>query len=166
MLVDQQTLADFFDVSPRTIRNWQSEGMPVEGDRNSRQYDTAECVAWAAGHKLAPRSDSSAPEDLENLPTEEEADRRWKTARARLKELEFARERDEIITREVFEDAVGDLLDTLYHELRQLPGRWGAQMVGFDEPREAEGQLQKMVREILERLSGSVADEMDPEVAT
>lgn len=149
MKVDQETLAEIMGVSPRTIRAWQADGMPAEGDRRRRRYDTRACIEWAAANRIDGAAASGEDDDL---PTVEESDRRWKRARARLKEVEARERRDELIEFREVVDLVEDVMTRVRSRLVNLPGRRIHEIAASTDRAEVREIRMESVREILEEL--------------
>lgn len=121
MKVSQKELADIFGVSTRTIRTWQADGMPAEGSRKERKYDTEAAISWYVANR-ANRAAASADENGD-LPPVEESDRRWRRARAVLKEIEVERSRGEVVPRSVAVEVFEDVAMRIRQRLLNLPGR-------------------------------------------
>lgn len=162
MKVDQQELAELFGVSPRTIRNWQADGMPVEGQRNGRKiYEAADCISWRVEQARAKARRAAADVEAEGLPTKQESQRRRAAVRAREAELDLAEREERIVDRAAFREVLSELLSVLRRAILNVPGRWAAQLVGLNSPREAEKVLRRMARDLLRHLSGPVADAVE-----
>jgi len=107
---------------------------------------------WQAADVLPTPPDT----ELEHA-TLTEARRRRELARARMSELDLAERRGQLVTRDAYEASVGRLLDTLRQNITAMEGRWATQFPGT-EPRAAGQVLNRMIRELLEHLSGPAAD--------
>lgn len=149
MQVTQQELADIFGVSTRTIRSWQSAGMPAEGSRKDRKYSTEDCISWYVANRADGASGSGEEDDL---PTVEESDRRWKRARARLKEVEARERRGELIEFREVVDLVEDVMTRVRARLLNLPGRRLAEIAAETDRVTVREMRMESVREILEEL--------------
>lgn len=89
-VVNKRQLAEIFDVSQRTLTDWQQKGMPIRvlGDRGTEnQYDTAAVIEWHLQRRLAGEKQESSRERLERL----QADRI---------EMELAREAGAVVDRD------------------------------------------------------------------
>jgi hypothetical protein len=75
-------------------------------------------------------------------------------------EIELAKEENRLVTREALERSTGEMWDRFRSVLLNVPGRWGAQ-AGFDSPRKGEAFLRKVVSDLLEQLSGPLADAVE-----
>lgn len=151
MEVDQKQLADVFGVSTRTIRAWQRDGMPAEGDRNSRKYDTEDCISWYVAHR-AEGGSVSASENGNGPPPEEVSDRRWKAARAEKRHLELRERREELIRFEDVEALVSDVAERIRQRLLNLPGRRLKEIAAETDIAEVKKIRDEAVREILKEL--------------
>lgn len=149
MKVAQRQLADIFGVSTRTIRNWQEAGMPREGSRNDRKYDTRSCIEWAAANRI---DGAAATGEDEELPSVEESDRRWKRARARLKEVEARERRGELIKFREVVNLVEDVMTRVRSRLVNLPGRRIHEIASTTDRAEVREIRMESVREVLEEL--------------
>lgn len=150
--VSQKELANsVLGLSARQIRNLEDEGLPHRADGRRKLYPIPEAVQWYLQHKKR-----KALERVEQADYDEAKARR-EQARARQEEIKLAKEEGRIITREAAEKTYGAALDQVRRELLNMPGRWGAQ-AGFEEPRKGEKFLKGIAREILDHLSGAVAD--------
>lgn len=150
MKVDQKQLADVFGVSTRTIRAWQRDGMPAEGDRNSRKYDTEDCISWYVAHRAEGGSVSSSENG--GPPPEEVSDRRWKAARAEKRHLELRERRGELIRFEDVQALVTEVAERIRRRLLNLPGRRLKEVAAETELAEVKKIRDEAVREILKEL--------------
>lgn len=156
MKVNQQQLASVFGVTPRTIRRWRSDGMPASGDRT---YRTDECIEWLVEREVE-RATPDVEEELDGIPPEGVSKRIREHVRARRAEMRLARERGELVTREAHEEVVAELTGLVARDLKQAPGRYGAQL-GFDDPRRGEKVMREITSEMLARFSGETADRIE-----
>ncbi|MCF2909977.1 terminase small subunit [Pseudoalteromonas sp. DL2-H2.2] len=91
--VNQAELAELFDVTPKTIREWREQGMPDRGKKGrSVIYDTGECFHWRIEFEAARTKErfgvnEEASEKMNLL----EAKTRKESANALLAELELAK---------------------------------------------------------------------------
>lgn len=163
MKVTQRELADVFGVSARTIRAWQADGMPAEGQRKERRYETEDCIAWAAaaGKLGAP---DPARENGDGPPSEEVSDRRWKEYRAERKRLEVRERRGELIEFEEVLDLLEDVHTTVRTQLLNLPGRRVAEIAAETDRAAIKEIRMEAVREVLEELQRLARDKAREEV--
>lgn len=150
MKVDQGALADIFGVSKRTIRNWQEHGMPREGRRQERQYDTEDCISWYVANR-AERAAASADENGD-LPPVEESNRRWRQARAVLKEIEVERSRGDLVPRSVAIELFEDVAMRIRQRLLNLPSRRLQEVTSETDRATVRTIRLEAVNEILEEL--------------
>lgn len=153
MKVTQKQLAEFFGVTPRTIRRWEGKGMPRTDEGT---YRTDECVKWRV--KTA---EAELEAELEDIPPRAESRAKREYLRARREALDLAEREEELLPVDVFREVLGEVLDVLRARLLNFPGRWATQLVGLDSAREAEGVLREAIRELLEELSTEAADELE-----
>lgn len=83
----------------------------------------------------------------------EQARARREVARARLAELEVAESEGELIPIEAVSERFGRRLDVLRAGLLNMPGRWGAQVVGIE--------TETAAVEVLERIAVELVDAID-----
>ncbi len=64
LMVSKKQLAEIFDVSERTLTEWQQKGMPIAHDADrgmQNQYDTAACINWRINQLV--HGSSESPKD-------------------------------------------------------------------------------------------------------
>lgn len=133
--------------------------MPAIGSRGDRTYRTPECIQWRQKQQSAELRQDLRRRAGEEIPARDLSKARREAARARMAELDLGEREGELVRWEVVEDVVGrELLDRLRAAIMNVPGRWGAQLVGLESPREAQAVLKQMTREFLDHLSGPLAD--------
>lgn len=154
--VNQTQLAQALRLSTQQIRNLEREGLPVSRAKGRQKfYLLADAIAWYLERKKAEVRAAVEPTDFNS------ARARRERARARLAEMEVAKEEGRLIPRDVVEEIYGTkLMDVLRSGILNMPGRWGAQIVGLRSPREGESVLKRVASELLEEFSGSAADEI------
>lgn len=152
MRVTQKQLAEFFGVTPRTIRRWEGRGMPREDDGT---YRTSDCVKWRVE-----TAEADLQAELEDVPPRSESRAKIDHLRARRDALDLAEREGDLITRDAFEEAVAAILDRVRAGLLNMPGRWATSFPGTP-PDEAQPVLRKAANDLLEELSGPVADELE-----
>lgn len=156
--VTQVELARILPLTTRQLRNLEREGLPHRADGRRKLYPLPEAVDWYIRYR-----ENLARAEFDNVDYER-ARARYETARARLAEIGVAREEGRLIPVEVVEEIYGDrLMDVLRTGILNLPGRWGAQLVGLDSPREAEAILKRIARELLQEFSGPAAAALEAE---
>lgn len=153
--LNQQEVAERLGVSPRHVRRLHDEGMPREPDMRYR-WDAV--LSWYVDRKQQ--------EEVERVAggqgvEYDEARTRREFARARMAEIELQKEEGRIVTREAHDQAHGEMLDVLRTNLLNMPGRWATDLTGHDSPRQVEAILRRAVGELLDHLSGPVADALE-----
>ena len=94
MTVNQTELAELFDVTPRTIRTWEREGLPHESAGRSKRYDLRAAIRWHRDREVARALAPYEGTQLEHERTRlvraraEEAERRNAIERRRLIAME------------------------------------------------------------------------------
>lgn len=154
--VTQKELARILGLSTRQIRNLELEGLPHRADGNRKLYPIPAAVDW-----YIRRREEQARAEFQTTDYDQ-ARARYEMARARLAEIEVAKEEGKLIPVEVVEEIYGTkMLDPLRSAILNMPGRWGAQVVGFESPREGEAALKRIATELLELFSGQAAAEIE-----
>lgn len=152
--VNQTELSALIGVTTRQIRNLEHRGLPHRAEKNQKLYPVPDAIQWYIDRKRDEVLSEIQDLDLKQAKARREA------ARARMAEIELAREEGDLISREAVEVSFGDeMLDRIRAALLNMPGRWGPQM-GFDDPRRGEAALKEIAAEILEHLSGAAADDV------
>lgn len=132
----QVAAADAVGVSARTLRRWIADGKVPEVSANGTNGNG--------------RASSGLSADW----TRAEADRRKAIALARLRELEVAQRRGELVHLSTIEEELGPVLDRLRRGILNVEGRWAQHFPGCD-PKDAAAVLRRMAHELLETLSGA-----------
>lgn len=156
MELSQRDLAAHLGLSTQQIRNLEDKGIPHRAEGRRKLYPVPESIQWYVQFKVDEALGRRGDADFA------EARARREYARARLAEMEVGQAEGELVSKEVVDEVFGTkLLDVLRSSVLNLPGRWGAQIVGLSSPREGEAVLKKMAVEFLEHLSGPVADDFE-----
>ena len=75
-LVNKRELAEFFEISERSLTEWQKEGMPIHtaGEQRGQehQYDTAAVHRWICQRELAKAQVRSPRDELDQVKTQRE----------------------------------------------------------------------------------------------
>lgn len=153
--INQRLLADLLALSTQQIRNLEKQGMPCRSAGRKKLYPIPDAVMWYLRRKQEEASARARPSTYDDART------RAEIARARLAEIEVAREEKLIYTAEMVERRVGETYDLVATRIKNLSGRWGAQLVGIESPREGEALVRRMANELLEELSGPAADQVE-----
>lgn len=144
VVTGQKAICDIFGVAPKTITEWQSEGMPVhaQGGRGvPSQYDTRACIDW-----FVARGALSEGYDL----TAERA--RLAHHQANIAALDEDVKRKTLIPAEQVKSKWQDMQAAARARLLALPTRVAASCVGRDEI-EIEREARDIVNQALEELA-------------
>lgn len=153
--VNQTEFAALLGLTTRQVRNLESQGLPHRAEGNRKYYPIPDGIQWYANKQREDALSELGQADYK------EARARREAARARMAEINLAKEEGRLLPRDVVKEIFGDkMLDRVRAALLNFPGRWGAQVVGLDSPREGEAILKQAVSEILEELSGPAADDL------
>lgn len=90
MIVNKKQLTEVFNVTSRTVEDWESKGMPIlskPGRGKANEYDTAICIDWRLRHMINGGRHTTAKERREE-------------AEAQLKEIEVAEKTDQFLLTE------------------------------------------------------------------
>lgn len=139
ILKSQPEAAAYFGVRTRTLQYWIQNGMPVNSDGT---YDVEVIKAWRAQDERRQKKEKS-PDDPEV---------RFRTAKARLAEIELAKRMGDLLPREEVESEWLNIIITLKKSLLGLPKRLAPQLVGLD-AKLIQTALNKHIRELLENLT-------------
>lgn len=153
--ISQRLLADLLALSTQQIRNLEKLGLPHRSAGRKKLYPVPDAVLWYLRRKQEEAGVNARPS------TYDAARARAEVARARMAEIEVAREEKLIYTAELVDRRVGETYDLVATRIKNMPGRWGAQLVGLESPREGEALLRRIANELLEELSGPAADQVD-----
>lgn len=154
-------LCGAFDVSPQTVTNWiRKYGFDVarvgKGRGRAERWDITKAIRWREEfvreeeRAKAPKNDTASDLGAAKL-------RRWK-ADADAKEIELATLRGDLIPKDVATRTFRRAIAALRTRILNFPGRWAAQLVGLENPKEARAALERAVRELLATLSESGAE--------
>lgn len=136
VIVDtQEQVARVYGVSVRTIQHWQRDGMPVTKDK---RYDIREIQQW----RQIKRSKRQRQND-----EGEQADVRYRKAKAELAEMQLYEKRGELIPRDVVERELVQISLAAKRALLALPRNLAPQLDGLD-IRERESLLRLRIAEI------------------
>ena len=108
-------LAAELGVSLATVNRWLEAGLPARKRGGRWRCDLEVVRAWRAKHERPPAA--AAPE----APGRADAELRKANALADLRELELAKRRGEVLSREELRHALGDALYSLRSRLLSLP---------------------------------------------
>lgn len=145
LVTGQQAICDIFGVAPKTITEWQSDGMPVhfQGGRGTpSQYDTVACIEWRVNR-------SAAGPDGYDLTAERA---RLAHHQANIAALDEETKRKTLIPAEQVRTKWQDMLASFRARLLSLPTRIAASCVGLDESA-IEKAARDLVHQSLDELS-------------
>lgn len=152
----QQQLADFLGVVPKTITEWQAQGLPVQvqgGPGVASEYDSAACVRWLVAREVA------------KVVSETPKDRLYRLQAERL-ELEIAESKGLLIPVAAVEPKIAGAVIAAREFLRGEPPRLAVLLDDLDRPAR-EQRLREVFDEMLARLAawnrGEADSEADPD---
>ncbi|HSD36098.1 MAG TPA: terminase small subunit [Rhodocyclaceae bacterium] len=154
MLVEgQETIADVFGVAPKTIVEWQNQGMPI-AQRGSpgvpSHYDSKACIAW------------KIEIELRKVRSETPADRLARVKADGLEMDNFER-KGLLVPAEQIEPKIAAAMVLAREQMQDEPARL-ARAVAGKPVAEAEELIGKVFDAFLMRMSGwQSADEIDDE---
>lgn len=160
LVLNQRELADLFGVSPKTIQEWDREGLREAArlgmDGREAQYNATHAVRWW--------HDRETQRLRDQVEEASGALDRAKLAKAQLevrkREVEVAKAEGRAIDVEHHDEVVEKLVGAFRLAALSLPGTWGARVVGITNP--AEGtEAMRMVAEDLLRTMQSKADDLE-----
>lgn len=156
----QRQLAALLNLTTQQVRNLEDKGIPHRAEGRQKFYPLPDAITWYVDFKVA---DAIARRGGNGAEKFEDARSRREQARARMAELQVARQEGNLLPREVVDEAYGKLLEVLRAGILNMPGRWASQLLGLKKPREAEAALKRIAAELLEDFAGPVADELERE---
>jgi terminase small subunit / prophage DNA-packing protein len=145
IVTGQQSICDIFGVAPKTITEWQADGMPVhvQGGRGTpSQYDTVACIEWRVS-RLA------CGPDAYDLTTERA---RLAHHQANIAALDEDVKRKTLIPAELVKSKWQDMIASTRARLLSMPTRIAASCVGRDEV-EIEHLAREIVNQSLDELA-------------
>lgn len=141
-VVGVQYLADITGLSVKTLNNYTHDGMPKQ---SFGKYPLRECIQFVIAQAV--RKSRGVSKERER--TKEEVDMRKKTADAMKSEFLLAQARGEVISTKTANKVFGEKLGKLRETMRQIPGRFGAEMIGHTDEREAQMKLNELVDDMM-----------------
>jgi phage terminase Nu1 subunit (DNA packaging protein) len=141
-IVSRATLASLQGVSLPTIDAWVRAGCPVvtRGGRGKEwKFDTAQVTEWRIDRKVAEATGA------EKADTEE----------PELAELDVARERAQVVSVEQLQRNLGNLFAEISINLRNIPGRVCASLVGLTDERRIKEIILGEIDQTLNALADS-----------
>lgn len=133
MKVNKKRLAEFFNVDPRTIERWQSQGMPLAsggGKGVEAVFDSAIVIEWYAERDAAIENEKLRKE-IDDLRAAAESDlvpgsidyERYRLTRAQAdaQELKNARDEDEVLENALFTYIMQRMSPEIVGTLEKIP---------------------------------------------
>lgn len=112
--VDQAELAELFGVAPKTVWEWQDQGLPFEPrlrEGDEHRFDTAKALTWLLRREVAKAAGGETQKD------------RLARVQADRIELEIAEKRARLVPVEEIEPQWARVVDAVRTELLMLPDR-------------------------------------------
>jgi phage terminase Nu1 subunit (DNA packaging protein) len=132
-------------VSTVTLFNWANDGMP----KLSRgKFDVRACVAWLIGRK-----ESEHQAKLNNLSLDE-AERRFRNAKAELAEMVFAERRGELVEADAVREMWDKHISAAKTQLLSIPARVAVTLLACKTAEEVHAALETNIRDCLDELAG------------
>lgn len=142
IVTTQADVASHFDVERSTVLGWRRKGMPGQPKR----YDLGEISTWLKKRGLGPnRKPAIEDEDLTG-PSDSPGLERYRLAKAKLAEIELAKQQGSVVSREVSRDILG--------RIASLFRRYGERLSKRHGPEEA-----KLFNEVLENAQQIILKE-------
>jgi phage terminase Nu1 subunit (DNA packaging protein) len=138
--VDQLRLAQICGVAPKTVWEWQAEGLPYVPrvrENEEHRFDTAKVLTWLVRREVVRAAGGETPKD------------RLARVQAERIELDLAEKRRELIPAAEIERAWGQIVDAIRAELLMLPDR---HELDLDEVK------RDVLREVVENVLGNLAN--------
>lgn len=147
-LVSAGYLAEAFDVTTQTIRNWTEKGMPKAGHA---KYPFQECCVWIKAHYQV--IGAKQYKDGKSKYSRAEWDLRKAAAITLQEELELVVKRGEVVSISAIQQEVEDILEGFRNQLRSIPGLWAGEVLGLENKPEAQDRLNDLVDDLMTILS-------------
>lgn len=118
---NQNEVAKFFRVQINTVQQWRAKGMPGRPGR----YDLAEIDDWL--YTRGPRRPKAAAIDDDDLagPADSPGLERYRLAKAKLAELELAKQQRSVMSRDMARETLGRIASLLRRYGERLSKRHG-----------------------------------------
>ncbi len=141
-------------VSTMQITNYVKEGMPFTHINESKQrsFPIKKCFEWLIlnGYmEIKYDKQTETEEDLEELPPKERKD----LADARLKELELAKKKSELISIEEIRKENEYILTAFRNKTLGVPSKIASALIGIESVAEIKAILEEVMYELLAELS-------------
>lgn len=147
-------LCAMIGVSSRQITNYVKDGMPFVyiNDSKIRSFPVKKCFDWLIINGLMEikyDKQTETTEDLEDLPPKERKD----LADARLKELELAKKKGELISLEEIRKECEYILTSFKNKTLGVPSKIAPALIGIETIAETKAILDEAMYELLTELS-------------
>lgn len=141
-------------VSSRQITNYVKDGMPFINIGNSKQrsFPIKKCIDWLIlkGYmEIKYDKSTETEEDLEDLPPKERKD----LADARLKELELAKKKGELISLDEIRTEVEYIVSSVKNKALGVPSKIAPALIGIGTIAETKAILDEAMYELLTELA-------------
>jgi hypothetical protein len=138
-------LAEVLGVSLVTVFDWAKKGMP----KLSRgKFDVRACTAW-----LLARKEAEHQAKLNNLSLDE-AERRFRNAKAELAEMELAERRGELVEADAVREMWDKHISAAKTQLLSIPARVAVTLLACKSAEEVHAALETNIRDCLDELAG------------
>ena len=152
-LVGKTELAEIIGVSLPTIDHWLAKGMPFveQGGRGvSYVFNTSDCIDWKFDQI---RAEYENPEKDTNIIEYSEARRMRMQADAELAELNLHRERGTVVSIEVIEEQLANILGTVKAQSGAIPHKLAHRFQNMRSPKKIENLMRAELNAALTDLS-------------
>lgn len=151
-LVNKQELSEIIGYSPRTLTEWQKNGMPIKVDSGrgaSNQYDTESVIRWFVDREI-----SKLTIDENGRVHDYEAERaRLTHHQANKTQLEEDVLRGTLIPGDVVMSVQGDMVSSFRAKMLAIPTKAAHAVIGLDDMSEAQDILKQFIYEALTELA-------------
>lgn len=141
-IISQASLGDMFGVTPKTIDEWQGQGLPIAvrgAPPRPSEYESADCIRWLVEREVTKVRSESPKDRLYSLQAEEVA-------------LRLAEKRGTMIPAAEIEPAMKAAMIAAREYLRSIPPQLAVLLAGA-EPERIETELRAAFDEFLTRMS-------------
>ena len=147
-LVSVGYLAEAFDVTTQTIRNWTKEGMPKAGHA---KYPFQECCVWIKAYYQV--IGAKQYKDGKSHNKKDDWDLRKAAAVTLQEELTLAFKRGEVVSISAIQEEIEGILEGFRTQLRSIPGLWAGEVLGLENKPDAQTKLNELVDDLMLILS-------------
>ena len=147
-LVSASYLAEAFDVTTQTIRDWLKKGMPKAGHA---KYPFQECCVWIKAHYQV--IGAKQYKDGKSKHSRAEWDLRKAAAVTLEAELDLAVKRGTVVSIDAIQEEIESILEGFRTQLRSIPGLWAGDILGLENKPDAQDKLNILVDDLMMILS-------------